>query len=113
VGVLDGVGVIVGVLVGTGVDVLVAVGVSVFVGVGDGLAVGVVVGVLDGIGVEVGSPLPERYSTCNKGAPRGSPSADSATLSPVPEMMITNELPLDQPDRPTISSMTSAMFGVC
>jgi hypothetical protein len=61
--------------------------------------------------------VPGTHSTWSKGAPLVSPSCDSAiressllVVSPV--MMTTSELPLDQPPRPTISSMTAARFGV-
>ena len=50
-------------------------------------------------------------STCNKVAP-AAPSCASAIRLPVPSMIITSELPLDQPARPMISSSTGFRFGV-
>ena len=77
-----GCGVVVGVLVGVGVDVLSGVLVRVGVGV-----------------FMVGTT----YSTCNMGAAEGTPSNASAVRLPVPPIIITIELPDDQPVRFTVS----------
>ena len=61
------------------------------------------------IGGELASTL---YSTCSSGAPPAFPLYDSATRSPVPVIMITNEFPAAHPARPTISSTTGPMSGV-
>ena len=52
------------------------------------------------------------YSTCNRGAAAGIPSYASAVRSPLPLTIITNELPLDQPGRSTISWMIGDKSGV-
>ena len=49
------------------------------------------------------SPPPYLDITWSRGAPPGSPLYDSATRSPLPVIMMTRELPLDQPGRLTIS----------
>ena len=77
------------------VDVLVGDGVKVFVACG----VLVVVEVRVAVGVGVGIT----YSTCNMGAAEGTPSNASAVRLPVPPIIITIELPDDQPVRFTIS----------
>ena len=103
-GVLDGSLVASGVLVAVTSGVLVAVGNGVLVAVGNGVLVAVGSGVFVAVAVGVGvDGSCKEYSTCNRGAPVESPSKDSATRLPVPVIMITSELPLDQPTRLVIS----------
>jgi hypothetical protein len=89
-----------------GVGVLVATGEFVAVDVGVLVGAGVLVVVAVGVGAVVS------YLTCNSGAPEASPLYASAVRFPLPVMIAARALPLDQPERLTISWMTAAIFGV-
>ena len=89
---------------------VIGVGVGVETGVADGGLIGVGEGVKVAVGVGVG---PVENSMCIRAAAEGSPRKASATLSPVPVIMITREFPLAHPGLLIISWMMGAILGVC